>query len=210
VFVQVMRAGQVPMVPLGFLAAGAVWTACSGFIVFEYHWLAFTPTAWVMNVLFVLALVTGAWSRLEAWARWLSALAAAALVVATYVLPRPPGGEGAWDTAEKWKVDVSVVDAADDAPLSGARVLCATVMQWEDAVELGDGAARTTDSDGNVDTWEFEDDTRLKIVLCSAWKNEVCVGSRPVGPAGTTTVRCAMLPMRAGASLRLARMMGRT
>ena len=172
VIVQVVRAGQVPRLSLGLLAAGAIWTACSGLVVFEYHWLAFTPAAWVMNVLFVAALVTGAWARLEAWAKLLAGLAAAALVVATYVLPRPPGGEGAWDTAEKWKVDVSVVDASDNAPLAGARVLCATVMQWEDTLEFADSAARTTDAQGNVDTWEFEDDNRLKVVLCSAWKNE--------------------------------------
>ena len=171
VFVQVYRAQPRALLPLMLLGAGAAWTASAGFVVFDAHWLAFTPAAWVMNLLFVSALVAGAWSRLEAWLKFVAALLAAALVTATMVLPRPPGGEGPLDTAEKWKVDVEVTDAADDAPLRAARVLCATTMQWEDTIDVGDPAARVTGPDGRVDTWEFEDDTRLKIVICNAWKD---------------------------------------
>lgn len=171
VFFLCRRAAQPPRLSLVFLATGAIWTACVGFIVFDNHWLAFTPAAWVMNILFVAALATGAWAKLKGWARLLAALASAALVTATVVLPRPPGGDGAMDTAEKWRVEVDVSDSADSSPLAGARVLCATVMQWQGALELEDASARTTGRDGRTEAWEFEDDPRLKIVVCNAWKD---------------------------------------
>lgn len=153
------------------LVGAALWAALGGFIVFEAHWLAFTPAAWVLNGLFVAALIAGAWAKLEAWAKALAALLAAALVTATMLLPRPPGGEGPLDTAEKWKIDVDVADKADGAPLEDARVLCATLMQWEQALAPADPAARTTGRDGRAETWEFDEDPRLKIAICTAWKN---------------------------------------
>lgn len=169
--VLLVRSESRPVASIVLLGLGAVWSACFGFIVFDNHWLAFTPATWVLDGLFVAALVSGAWDTLKTWARILSALTAAALVTATMVLPRPPGGDGPMDTAEKWKIDVDVADAADNTPLAGARVLCATVMQWESALKLEDTAARTTGPDGRIDTWEFEEDPRLKIVICNAWKH---------------------------------------
>ncbi|MDZ4868199.1 MAG: hypothetical protein SGI91_12840 [Alphaproteobacteria bacterium] len=157
--------------PVALLLAAAVWSLLAGLIVFEWHWLAFTPAAWVFDALFVAALVAGAWKNLKAWAKFLAALTAAALVTATMVVPRPPGGDGALDTVEKWTVDVEVADKADGTPLEGARVLCGTVMQWDGALALADTMARTSGRDGKVETWEFDEDPRLKIVICNAWKD---------------------------------------
>lgn len=157
--------------PFVLLVLSALWAAFAGAIVFDNHWLAFTPAAWVLNALFLAALVAGAWNKLQAWAKALAALTAASLVVATVVLPRPPGGEGPLDTAEKWKIDIEVADEADNAPLDGARALCGTVMQWENALQLADTTARTSGRDGRVETWEFDEDPRLKIVICTVWKD---------------------------------------
>lgn len=171
ILILVLRSGQRPMLPLVLLALGAAWTAGLGFIVFDNHWLAFTPAAWVLDGLFIAALISGAWAQLKTWAKLLAALSAAALVTATLMVPRPPGGDGPLDTAEKWKIDVDVADSADNAPLEGARVLCGTVMQWEAKVSLADTTARTSGSDGRVETWEFDEDPRLKIVICNVWKD---------------------------------------
>jgi hypothetical protein len=125
----------------------------------------------VLDGLFIAALATGAWAKLKAWTKALAALAAATLVTATMLLPRPPGGEGPMDTAEKWKIDVDVTDSADNTPLEGERVLCGTLMPWDGALTLEDTSARTTGREGRVDTWEFEEDPRLKIVVCNVWKD---------------------------------------
>lgn len=156
---------------LALLGLSALWAAFGGTIVFDNHWLAFTPAAWVLNALFVGALAAGAWAKIAGWLKALAALLALSLVTATVVLPRPPGGEGPFDTAEKWKIDIEVSDKADGAPLSGAMVLCGTVMGWQSALELADTMARTTDRGGRVETWEFDEDPRLKIVICNVWKN---------------------------------------
>ena len=156
---------------LALLGLSALWAAFGGTIVFDNHWLAFTPAAWVLNALFVGALVAGAWAKLQAWARALAVLLALSLATATVVLPRPAGGEGPLDTAEKWKIDIDVADKAEGAPLQNALVLCGTVMQWESALALADTMARTTDRAGRVETWEFDEDPRLKIVICNVWKN---------------------------------------
>jgi len=170
----VVRSAQRPKVALALLAAGTIWTACFGFIVFDNHWLAFTPATWVLDGLFIAALVSGAWATLNAWARALAVLSALALVTATKVLPRPPGGDGPGDTAEKWTVDVDATDSADGTPLEGARVLCGTALPWEMVKEgnfnVKDTSARITDRTGRVDTWEFDEDPRLKVVVCTVWK----------------------------------------
>jgi hypothetical protein len=156
---------------LVLLCLSALWAGLSGTIVFDNHWLAFTPAVWVLNGLFVAALAAGAWAKIAGWVKALAALFSASLVVAAMLLPRPPGGEGPFDTAEKWKIDIEVTDKADGAPLEGALVLCGTVMSWENALTLADTMARTTDRAGRVETWEFDEDPRLKIVICNAWKN---------------------------------------
>jgi len=156
---------------LALLALAALWAAFAGTIVFENHWLAFTPATWVLNGLFVAALLAGAWKKLQAWAKALAALLATSLAIAAVVLPRPPGGEGPLDTAEKWKIDIEVADETDSAPLEGARALCGTVMQWENALALADTAARTSRSDGRFETWVFDEDPRLKVVICNVWKD---------------------------------------
>ncbi len=156
---------------LVLLGLSALWAALGGAIVFDNHWLAFTPAAWVLNVLFVGALVAGAWAKLSGWLKALAALLALSLVTATALLPRPPGGEGPFDTAEKWKIDIEVANKAEGAPLADALVLCGTVMGWESALTLADTMARSTDRAGRVETWEFDEDPRLKIVICNAWKN---------------------------------------
>jgi len=174
VLIFVIRNAQRPKAPLALLALGALWTACFGFIVFDNHWLAFTPATWVLDGLFIAALVSGAWTTLKGWAKLLAALTAAALVTASVVLPRPPGGDGPMDTTEKWKIDVDVKDSADGTPLEGARVLCGTVLPWdmfsEGRLGVEDASARTTRQDGRVDTWEFDEDPRLKLVVCNVWK----------------------------------------
>jgi hypothetical protein len=162
---------DAPTVSLVLLGISAAWAAFSGLIVFSWHWLAFTPALAVLDALFVAALAAGAWKKLATWAKALAALFAAAVALAVVAVPRPPGGEGPLDTAEKWKIDVEVADAADATPLEGARVLCGTVMQWEKALSLADTAARTTDATGRTETWEFEDDPRLKIAICNVWKD---------------------------------------
>ena len=162
---------QHPTPALVLLGLSALWAAFGGAIVFDNHWLAFTPAAWVLNVLFVGALVAGAWAKIAGWLKALAALLALSLVTATVLLPRPPGGEGPLDTAEKWKIDIDVADKAEGAPLAGAFVLCGTVMGWETSLALADTMARTTDRGGRVETWEFDEDPRLKIVICNAWKN---------------------------------------
>ena len=169
--VMVARKEQRPTPALVLLGLSALWAAFGGTIVFDNHWLAFTPAAWVLNVLFVGALVAGAWAKISGWLKALAALLALSLITATALLPRPPGGEGPFDTAEKWKIDIDVSDKAEGAPLAGALVLCGTVMGWESVLTLADTMARTTDRAGRVETWEFDEDPRLKIVICNAWKN---------------------------------------
>lgn len=169
--VMVARKEQHLTPALALLGMSALWAAFSGSIVFDNHWLAFTPTVWVLNALFIGALAAGAWAKIDGWLKALAALLALSLVTATALLPRPPGGEGPLDTAEKWRIEIDVADKAAGTPLWGALVLCGTVMSWEGALTLADTMARTTDRAGRVETWEFDEDPRLKIVICKAWKN---------------------------------------
>lgn len=155
---------------LMMLVATILWALLTGAVVFKNHWLAFTPSAWVLNGLYFAALVSGVWSRVSGWLKALAALLGTALVTATLVLPRPPGGEGPLDTAEKWRIDVRVVDEHDQ-PLENACVLCGAVMSWQRTLGLSSTLARTTDADGQIPTWEFDEDPRLKVVICSVWKN---------------------------------------
>jgi hypothetical protein len=152
------------------LVATIVWALLNGTVVYKTHWLAFTPSVWVLNGLYFAALISGVWSTVGGWLKALAALFAAALVAATVVLPRPPGGEGPLDTAEKWKIDVRVVDEQDQ-PLENSCVLCGAVMSWQRTLELSSTLARTTDADGQISTWEFDEDPRLKVVVCTVWKN---------------------------------------
>ena len=92
--------------PLALLILSGLWGALSGVIVFKNHWLAFTPAAWVLNGLYIAALLSGVWSAVNAWLKVLAALFAVSLVTATALLPRPPGGEGPLDTAKEWQIDV--------------------------------------------------------------------------------------------------------
>lgn len=171
IVVMVARAERRLTPALALLGFCVLWAAFGGIIVFHYHWLAFTPAEWVLNVSFVGALVAGAWAKIAGWLKAIAALLVLALVTATVVLPRPPGGEGPLDTAKKWKIDIDVVDEADNAPLEDALVLCGTVMRWETTLTLADTMARATDRSGRVETWEFDEDPRLKVVICNAWKN---------------------------------------
>lgn len=152
------------------LAATILWALLSGMVVFKNHWLAFTPSAWVLNGLYIAALVSGVWSMVGGWLKALAALLGVSLVVATIVLPRPPGGEGPLDTSKKWKIDVRVVDEQNQ-PIENARVLCGAVLSWQRTLQLSSTMARTTGADGQIPTWEFDEDPRLKVVICTAWKN---------------------------------------
>lgn len=164
------RKQQRVSVSLVLLSLSALWAALGGTIVFENHWLAFTPAAWALNALFVAALVSGTWSAINSWLKIITALLAGSLVTTTVVLPRPPGGEGPLDTAEEWRIDVEVKDD-NGGSLQGALVLCGAVMNWEYELRLAEMLARETDRDGRIPTWEFKEDPRLKIVICNAWKN---------------------------------------
>jgi hypothetical protein len=86
------------------------------------------------------------------------------------VLPRPPGGDGPLDTAKQWSVDVDVVDE-NQQPLEGALVLCNAVLSWKTDLGLSETFAKQTDQEGRIPTWEFDEDPRLKVVICSVWKN---------------------------------------
>lgn len=152
------------------LVAAMVWALLGGTVVFNNHWLAFTPAAWVFNGLYVAALISGAWSTAQGWLKMLAGLFATSLIVATVVVPRPPGGEGPGDTAARWKVDVHVLDDHDQ-PLVNAKVLCASVLSWNRALELSGVEARSTDDEGRIATWEFDEDPRLKVIVANAWKN---------------------------------------
>jgi hypothetical protein len=152
------------------LVATILWALLNGAVVFKHHWLAFTPSLWVLNGLYFAALISGAWFAVVGWLKALAALFAAALVAATVALPRPPGGEGPLDTAEKWKIDVRVIDEQNQA-LENARVVCGAVMTWERTLGLSSTVARTTDADGQIPTWEFDEDPRLKVVICTVWKS---------------------------------------
>lgn len=96
--------------PFVLLMAAILWALLGGKVVFQNHWLAFTPAAWVFNGLYIAALLSGAWTTISAWLKFLAGLMAVSLVAATMLLPRPPGGEGPGDTNKKWKVDVQVFD----------------------------------------------------------------------------------------------------
>jgi len=169
--IDAMRKNNVPMPGLVLIWVSAAWALLNGAVTFYWHWLAFTPTIWVLDALFVVALAAGIWKKLSGWAKALAALFAASVAVAAYVVPRPPGGEGAFDTTEKWKIDVQVTDGADQTPIEGASVLCGTVMQWQASLAIDNAAARISDRNGATGTWEFEDDPRLKIAICSVWKD---------------------------------------
>lgn len=150
-------------------AAALSWALASGDIVFRLHWLAFTPTAWVWDAVMLAALVVSLRSSVADWLTWLAAISVGVAIVATAVLPRPPGGEGPGDSAEEWTVRVTVHDD-QDRPLAGAKVLCAAVMTWEHEITDPKFAARETDEDGAVGEWKFSEDRRLKVVLCTASK----------------------------------------
>lgn len=156
--------------PFVLLMAAILWALLGGAIVFQNHWLAFTPAAWVFNSLYVAALISGAWTTVSAWLKVLAGFMAVSLVAATMLLPRPPGGEGPGDTNKQWKVEVQVFDEQGQ-PLENARVLCGAVMSWERTLGLSSTQARTTDAAGKIPTWEFDEDPRLKVVICSVWKN---------------------------------------
>lgn len=164
------RKRQKVTASLVLLGLAALWVVLGGVIVFKNHWLAFTPAAWVLNALFIAALVSGAWSTIKTWLRIIAGLLAVSLVIATAVFPRPPDGDGPFDTAEEWRIDVEVKDDTGE-PLQSALVLCGAVMNWESKLGLAATLARETDSNGRIPTWEFKEDPRLKIVICSAWKN---------------------------------------
>lgn len=174
---QVLRSERPSVVALALIVLAGLWAVFAGYFVFKWHWLAFTPAVWVLNLLFVGALLAGAWRTLKAWAKALTAIFFLSLVTATIVLPRPSGGDGALDTTEEWKINVAVVDEADNMPLENARVLCGTVMRWKGRLKFGDTGARLTGSDGRA-TWEFDEDPRLRIVICTVWKdaNEINAG----------------------------------
>jgi hypothetical protein len=168
--VVVVRRRGWKSLPFALLALGTAWAGLGGFIVFDHHWLAFTPAAWVLNVLFLAALASGAWSALDRWLKVAAAVFAISVVAATVVLPRPPGGEGPFDTAEEWSIDIDVMDEQSE-PIEGALVLCGSVMRWARELRLPETLARQSDRDGRIPTWEFNEDPRLKVVLCNAWKN---------------------------------------
>jgi hypothetical protein len=151
------------------LIVGALWAAITGLVVFEWHWLAFTPAAAVWDALFVLALIIGAWREIGGLLRAFSALTAIVAVAGTIFLPRPAGGEGAFDTANEWKVKVGVSNT-EGTPIEAASVLCGTVLKWKQALHTSRAAARLTDAEGTAPEWEFHEDPRLKVVLCEAWK----------------------------------------
>lgn len=164
------RSKPLPKPATVLTICACAWATFGGLLVFKAHWLAFTPAAWVFNGLFLAALFAGVWRGLRLFAKSFAAMLAAFLIVATIVFPRPAGGEGALDTNEKWKIEVIAVDAKKHQPLEDARVLCGTVMRWESELTLPDSAARMTDAEGRA-MWEFDDDPRLKIVICTVWKD---------------------------------------
>jgi hypothetical protein len=168
--VVVVRRRGWKSLPFALLALSTVWAGLGGFIVFDHHWLAFTPAAWVFNVLYLATLASGAWSALNRWLKVAAAVFAVSVVAATVVLPRPPGGEGPFDTAEEWSIDVDVMDEQSE-PIEGVLVLCGSVMRWAKELRLPETLARQSDRDGRIPTWEFIEDPRLKVVLCNAWKN---------------------------------------
>lgn len=154
---------------LTLLGLAALWAAVAGTVVFKHHLLAFTPAAWIFNVLFVAGLLSGAWSSINVWLKTIAALLALSSVTAILLLPRPRGGEGPFDTAEEWRINVEVKER-EGGPLQSASVFCAAVMKWKYELSFAPTLARETDRDGRIPTWEFKEDPRLKIVICNAWK----------------------------------------
>lgn len=166
----VYRAHGWKSLPAALLTIGALWAALGGVVVFDHHWLAFTPATAFLNVLFIAALAAGAWAAFKKWQKALAALFAASLLTATVAFPRPAGGDGPLDTDKEWTIAVDVKDN-DGQPLEGALVLCGGVMRWANALHLSETMARPTDPQGQVEKWKFQEDPRLKIVLCNVWKN---------------------------------------
>lgn len=154
------------------LFASAVVPLAAGWLVFRWHWFGFAVVEWLTTGLYVAALICGLLWALNGPLRLLAALLAVAMVVSSFVLPTPQGGE-----ALHWSVLVDVHDEDGD-PLYEAMVQCVVIDEAVptpslDAFTQGHWVSDThfTNRHGRSQPFEFGDDHRLRPVLCAAEKN---------------------------------------
>lgn len=138
-----------------------------GLVVFLAHWVPYAVVGWLTTGLYVSGFLA-MFAALSGLLRLLGLLMAAAMIAGMILLPAP--SEGATEDEEnKWKVELTVVDA-DDNPIAGAITNCASVMVWaqQSAAILESGTGHYTDDEGKTE-FEFTDDTRMKAAVCMAF-----------------------------------------
>jgi|GEM_PF-3316656 len=154
---------------LGFLLLilSPVWAGISGLIVFWPHWFSFAFAAWVTLALFTAGALSIFRFLSAAW-RLVAVAAAAAIAVAIVILPPPNGAFAADDDRRKWSVELTVVDANGD-PVRGAGAICIPRMMWAETQRppFFPETAQRTDDTGQAE-FSFNEDTRMKVVLCGA------------------------------------------
>jgi len=140
-----------------------------GFIAVAAHWVPYLWVAGASIGLFVASLVAGTFAALSKLWKALAALFAICAVTAVVVLPAPKGTEDPEEESNKWRVEVSVVDA-DGQPVEGATVRVAVVMAWETGGNLSVDEPAKTDKDGRISERTFTEDPKLKAVIVEADK----------------------------------------
>jgi len=140
-----------------------------GFTLVAAHWVPYLWVAGASVGLFVASLVSGAFAVLGKLWKLLAALFAVGAISAIVLLPQPKGTEDPEDESNKWRVEVTVIDA-DGQPLQNATVRVAVVMAWDSAAALTVQDAATTGEDGRIADLTFTEDPKLKAVVVEAEK----------------------------------------
>ncbi|MEI2768392.1 MAG: hypothetical protein V9E86_07885 [Nitrosomonas sp.] len=101
-----------------------------GFTLVAAHWVPYLWVAGASVGLFAASLVSGVFAVLSKLWKFLAALFAICAISAVVVLPQPSGAEDPDDETNKWRVEVTVIDA-DGQPVQNATVRVAVVMAWD-------------------------------------------------------------------------------
>jgi hypothetical protein len=161
------------------LAAGV--SLLSGIIALQWKWAGFAAIEWINFALYSSAIVFGAIRELNIFLRLCAMIFGAALMAAAIIAPTPGGDEGPGNSNQDWDISVTAVDQADNKPLTGAAVFCATVMRWQNTFKFDQAQAKFTDENGAAE-WSFHEDPRLKIAFCTIGKkaDDANAGYAPV------------------------------
>ncbi|MBK9974032.1 MAG: hypothetical protein IPP14_04580 [Planctomycetes bacterium] len=140
-----------------------------GFTLVAAHWVPYLWVAGASVGLFAASLVSGVFAVLSKLWKFLAALFAICAISAVVVLPQPSGTEDPDDETNKWRVEVTVIDA-DGQPVQNATVRVAVVMAWDAQAALKLKDSTPTGADGSIADLTFTEDPKLKAVIVEAEK----------------------------------------